>query len=348
MKYRTLPRTDLEVSVIGLGTMTWGEQNTQAEAFEQMDYALEQGVTLFDTAEMYPVPPRAETYSRTETIIGNWFAERGTEARDKVVLATKVAGPSVHAKHIRDGQSRLNRSNIEAALEESLRRLQTDHIDLYQLHWPDRPVPLFGTRDYSHPRHDESVPIEETLEALEAIRESGKVRHFGLSNETPWGAMRFLQLAEERGWPRVVTIQNAYNLLNRTFDAGLSEICHREDLRLLAYSPLAFGKLSGKYLGGARPRGARITVWDRFSRYEGPNADAAIEGYVEIAREAGLDAAQMALAFINRREYVASNLIGATSMDQLRSNIESIDVELSGEVRRRIDRVHSRYPNPCP
>ena len=348
MKYRTIPRSDLEVSVIGLGTMTWGEQNTQGEAFEQMDFALEQGVTLFDTAEMYPVPPRAETYSRTETIIGNWFAERGAAARDKVVLATKVAGPSVHAKHIREGQSRLNRKNIEAALDESLRRLQTDRIDLYQLHWPDRSVPLFGTRDYSHPKHDESVPIEETLEALAAIRDSGKVRHFGLSNETPWGAMRFLRLAEERGWPRVVAVQNSYNLLNRTFDAGLSEICQREDLRLLAYSPLAFGKLSGKYLDGARPEGARITVWDRFSRYEGPNADAAVAAYVEIAREAGLDPAQMALAFINRRKYVAANLIGATSMEQLRSNISSIDVELSGEVRRRIDRVHGRYPNPCP
>ncbi len=346
MLYRKIPRTDLEVSLIGLGTMTWGEQNDQAQAFEQMDYAVEQGVTLFDTAEMYPVPPCAETYSRTESIIGRWLADRGS--RDMVVLATKVAGPSVHAKHIRDGQSRLNRNNIEAALDASLQRLQTDCIDLYQLHWPDRAVPLFGTRDYSPPKRDESVPIEETLEALEAIRQTGKVRHFGLSNETPWGAMRFLRLAEERGWPRVATIQNAYNLLNRTFDTGLSEICHHEDLRLLAYSPLAFGVLSGKYLGGARPAGARITRWDRFSRYQGPNAEAAIAEYVKIAGEAGLDPAQMALAFVNGRASVASNLIGATTMRQLRDNIASVDLQLPGEIRRQIDRVHSRYPNPCP
>lgn len=348
MKYKTIPRSDLEVSVIGLGTMTWGEQNTPEQAFEQMDYAVEQGVTLFDTAEMYPVPPKAETYSRTETIIGNWFAERGSKARDGVVLATKVAGPSAHAKHIRDGQSRLDRKNIELALDASLRRLQTDRIDLYQLHWPERAVPLFGTRDYSHPKHDESIPIEETLEALAAIRDSGKVRHFGLSNETPWGTMRFLRLAEERGWPRVVSIQNAYNLLNRTFDAGMSEVCLREDIRLLGYSPLAFGKLSGKYLDGARPKGARITVWERFARYQGQNADAAVAEYVNLAREVGLDPAQMALAFINRREFVASNLIGATTMEQLRSNIASVDLDLPGEVRRRIDQIHGRHPNPCP
>ena len=292
MQYRNIPHTGLEVSAIGLGTMTWGEQNTQSEAFEQMDYALEHGVTLFDTAEMYPVPPRAETYSRTESIIGRWFADRAS--REQVVLATKVAGPSVHARHIRDGQSRLNRKNIEWAVDASLKRLKTDRIDLYQLHWPDRAVPLFGTRDYSHPKRDESIAIEETLEALAAIRDSGKVTHFGLSNETPWGAMRFLRLAEERDLPRMVTIQNAYNLLNRSFDTGLSEICHREDLRLLAYSPLAFGTLSGKYLDGARPEGARVTLWDRFSRYQGPNAEGAIVAYTKLAREVGLDPAQMA------------------------------------------------------
>jgi len=346
MLYRKLPRTDLEVSLIGLGTMTWGEQNSQEEAFEQMDYALEQGVTLFDTAEMYPVPSRAETYGRTESIIGAWLESRGN--RDKIVLATKVAGPSVHAKHIREGQSRLNRNNIEVALDASLRRLRTDRIDLYQLHWPDRAVPLFGSRDYSPPGRDESVPIEETLEALEAIHDTGRVRYFGLSNETPWGAMRFLRLAEERGWPRMATIQNAYNLLNRTFDSGLSEVCHHEDLRLLAYSPLGFGTLSGKYLDGARPDGARITRWNRFSRYQGPNAEAAIADYVKIANEAGLEPAQMALAFVNGRSSVASNLIGATTMQQLRDNIASVDLQLPGEVRRRIDRVHSRYPNPCP
>jgi len=346
MQYRKIPNTDLDVSLIGLGTMTWGEQNSQADAFEQMDYALEQGVTLFDTAEMYPVPPSAETYSRTESIIGHWLRDRGS--RDEIILATKVAGPSVHAKHIREGKSRLNRKNVEAALDASLKRLRTDFVDLYQLHWPDRSVPLFGTRDYSPPKQDVSVPIEETLEALETIRATGKVRYFGLSNETPWGAMRFLQLANERDWPRVATIQNAYNLLNRTFDSGLSEICHQEDLRLLAYSPLAFGALSGKYLGGARPEGARITRWERFSRYQGPNAEAAIGEYVKIAGQAGLDPAQMALAFVNGRPSVVSNLIGATTMAQLRDNIASVDLHLPGEIRRQIDRVHSRYPNPCP
>ena len=347
MKYRKIPRTDLNVSLIGLGTMTWGEQNTEAEGHEQMDYALEQGVNFFDTAEMYPVPPIPETCGETERIIGTWFASR-PGARDQVILATKVAGPGPHVTHVRD-KNRLDRKNIEAALEGSLKRLQTDRIDLYQLHWPDRPVPLFGTRDYSEPKMpNDWVPIEETLEVLRSLREAGKVRHFGLSNETPWGTMRFLQIAEQRGLPRMVTIQNSYNLLNRCFDGGLSEICHREDLRLLAYSPLAFGRLSGKYRGGARPAGARCTLWERFARYNGPNADAAIEEYCRIAGEAGLDPAQMALAWINGRDHVASNLVGATTMAQLKSNISSVAIDLPGEVRKAIDTVHHRYPNPCP
>lgn len=345
MEYREIPDTDLKVSLIGLGTMTWGEQNTEAEGHEQMDYALEQGVNFFDTAEMYPVPPRAETCNETERIIGTWFQKTGN--RDKVILATKVAGPGPHVTHIREGGG-LDRKNIEAAIEGSLRRLQTDRIDLYQLHWPDRPVPLFGTRDYSPPKDSQSVPIEETLEVLADLIQAGKVRYVGLSNETPWGTMKFLELAREKGLPRMVTIQNSYNLINRCFDGGLSEVCMEEGVRLLAYSPLAFGKLSGKYLDGARPAGARVTIWERFARYNGPNSDSAIAEYVGIAREAGLDPAQMALAWINSRPHVASNLIGATTMEQLKSNIASIDVELPGEVRKAIDTVHHRFPNPCP
>jgi len=346
MQYREIPHSDLRVSLIGLGTMTWGEQNTEAEGHEQMDYALEQGVNLFDVAEMYPVPPRAETCHETERIIGTWFASRGT--RDQVILATKVVGPGPHVSHIRGGTARLDRKNIEEAVEGSLRRLQTDRIDLYQLHWPDRPVPLFGGRDYSPPKNDDSVALEETLSVLADLREAGKIRHVGLSNETPWGTMKCLHLAETKALPRMITIQNSYNLLNRCFDGGLSEICHYEGVRLLAYSPLAFGRLSGKYRNGAQPEGARLTLWERFARYNGPNSDAAVEEYVRIAQEAGLDPAQMALAWINARPHVASNLIGATTMEQLRANIASVDIELPGEVRKAIETVHHRYPNPCP
>jgi aryl-alcohol dehydrogenase-like predicted oxidoreductase len=346
MKYREIPRTDLRVSLIGLGTMTWGEQNTEAEGHEQMDYALSRGVNLFDTAEMYPVPPRAETCHETERIIGTWFASRGT--RDEVVLATKAVGPGPHVTHVREGV-RHNRAHLTAALEGSLRRLRTDRIDLYQLHWPDRPVPLFGKRDYEPPAPGaETVPIEETLAVLADFVASGKVRYIGLSNETPWGTMRFLELARDGALPRVVTIQNSYNLLNRSFDGGLSEICHEEDVRLLPYSPLAFGRLSGKYRGGRWPEGARLTIWERFARYSGPNSDAAVEEYARVAEEAGLDFAQMSLAWVNSRPHVASNLIGATTMEQLKSNIDSVDLELSESVLAAIEEVHRRWPNPCP
>ncbi len=345
MKYREIPHTDLRVSLIGLGTMTWGEQNSEAEGHEQMDYALERGVNLFDTAEMYPVPPRAETCHETERIIGSWFADRGT--REKVILATKVVGPGPHVTHVRE-DSRLTLANITAALEGSLQRLKTDYIDLYQLHWPDRPVPLFGTRDYSPPGNSETVPIEEILATLWRLIDQGKIRHIGLSNETCWGTMRFLELTRNGDFPRMVTIQNSYNLLNRTFDTGLSEICHEEGIRLLAYSPLAFGRLSGKYRGGSWPEKARLTLWERFARYNGPNSDAAIEEYAQIADEAGLNLAQMSLAWINQRPHVASNLIGATTMEQLKSNIDSVELELPGEVRKAIDTVHHRFPNPCP
>ncbi len=348
MKYREIPHTDLNVSLIGLGTMTWGEQNSEAEGHEQMDYAVEKGVNLFDVAEMYPVPPRPETCHETERIIGTWFAKNPT-MRDKITLATKVVGPGSHVSHVRGGNCNLDRENIVAACDASLQRLQTDRIDLYQLHWPDRPVPLFGGRDYSHPKENKSVPIEETLSVLADLVAEGKVRYVGLSNETPWGAMKFLHAAETNpDLPRMVTIQNSYNLLNRCFDGGLSEVCLQEGMRLLAYSPLAFGRLSGKYLDGANPEGARCTLWERFARYNGPNSDVAIAEYVDIAKEAGLDPAQMALAWINGREHVGSNLIGATTMEQLKANIDSVDIDLPGEVRKAIDTVHHRIPNPCP
>ncbi len=346
MKFCEIPHSDLRVSLIGLGTMTYGEQNTQEEAFEQMDYAREAGVNLFDTAEMYPVPPVAETVHATETIIGSWLAAR-PGAREDTVIATKVAGPSPHMTYIRGG-SRLNRHHIERALEGSLQRLKTDYVDLYQLHWPDRQVPLFGGRDYSPPKGDDAVPVEETLAVLADCVKSGKVRHIGISNETPWGTMRFLQAAKELDLPRMITIQNSYNLLNRTYDGGLSEISHYEGIKLLAYSPLAFGRLSGKYRGGVLPEGARLTRWERFARYNGPTADAAIEEYASIAKDAGLSLTQLSLAWINQRPHLGSNLIGATTMEQLRENIASIDVELDGETRRRIDSVHQRFPNPCP
>ena len=345
MKYRDIPHTGLRVSLIGLGTMTWGEQNTEAEGHGQMDYALERGINFFDTAEMYPVPPRPETCHETERIIGTWFAARGT--RDRVILATKAVGPGPHVTHVREG-NRHDRKNLTAALEGSLRRLQTDYIDLYQLHWPDRPVPLFGKRDYVPAETGTTVPIGETLAVLADFVKAGKVRHVGLSNETPWGTMRFLELARSGELPRMATIQNSYNLLNRTFDGGLSEICHEEGMRLLAYSPLAFGRLSGKYRGGAKPGGARLTIWERFARYNGANSDAAIEEYARIAEEAGLDLAQMSLAWINTRPHVASNLIGATTMEQLKSNIDSVDLDLSPDVLAAIEAVHRRFPNPCP
>ena len=346
MEYRKLGRTDLNVSLICLGTMTWAEQNTQAEAFEQMDAALEAGVNFFDTAELYPVPPSEKTYGGTETMIGNWFAERGK--RDQVILATKVVGPMIKAPHIREGKTRLNRPIIEEAVNNSLRRLQTDYIDLYQLHWPDRNSNKFGQLNYVHDEQETATPIEETLEALEAIRQTGKVRHFGLSNETPWGTMRFVHYAETKNLPRVVSIQNPYNLLNRTFEIGLAEVAHREHVGLLAYSPLAFGVLSGKYLQGQKPANARLTLYSRFTRYKTTHAENAVQAYVELAQEHGVDPAQMALAYVNSRPFVTSNIIGATTMDQLRTNLQSAELKLSAELLAGIEEIHDRYSNPCP
>lgn len=350
MKYRQLGRSDLNVSELCLGTMTWGEQNTQAEAFEQMDYAVAEGINFFDTAEMYPVPPKADTQGSTETIIGNWFQARGN--RDKIILASKVVGRAPWMNHIRgemnDGETRLNRANITAAIDTSLARLQTDYIDLYQIHWPDRQTNYFGQLSYHHPTDDDGVALLETLDAMSDLVKAGKVRHIGLSNETPWGLMQYLRLVEQHDLPKPVSIQNPYNLLNRTFEIGLAECAIRESVPLLAYSPLAFGVLSGKYLNGQRPAGARLSLFDRFIRYSGNEADAAVEAYLQVATDHQLDAAQMALAFVNQQAFLGSNIIGATSMEQLRSNIASSQLELSKDVLKAIEQVHAQWTNPCP
>ena len=346
MEYRPLGRTGLNVSAICLGTMTWGEQNTEAQAHEQLDYALANGINFVDTAEMYPVPPRQETYGRTEKYIGGWL--RGGKKRDKIILASKVVGRSDWLPYIRGGAARLDKKNIEAALDASLKRLQTDYIDLYQLHWPDRNTNFFGKLGYQHDPRDEPILLEETLTALNEFVLSGKIRFIGLSNETPWGTMKFLQIAEKLGLPRVVGIQNPYSLLNRTFEVGLAEVAHRENVGLLAYSPLGFGVLSGKYLRKKRPPGARLTLFDRFSRYNNPQAEAATERYVELARKFGVDAAQMALAYVTSRPFVTSTIIGATTMDQLGNNIASIQLKLLEPVLKGIEAIHQDHPNPAP
>ena len=350
MDYNNLPGTGIKVSKICLGTMTWGNQNTEAEGHEQMDYALEQGINFFDTAEMYAVPPKAETYGRTEEIIGDWFAAR--KNRDKVVLATKVVGRAPHFIWVRDGKARSDRANIVDALDNSLKRLKTDYIDLYQLHWPDRPANRFGKLGFEYDPEAEAeanaVPILETLQALDEQVRAGKIRHIGLSNDTPWGLMRFLHLAETHNLARVVSVQNPYNLLNRTYEIGLAEISIREDCGCLPYSPLAGGQLSGKYIGGQRPPGARRTLDKRSSRYGNPQAEAATEAYVGIAHAFGLDPNQMALAFCTAQPFNTSTIIGATAMDQLKTNIGAHDLVLSDEVIAAINAVHTRHPNPGP
>lgn len=343
MKYRRLGRTDINVSALCLGTMTWGEQNSEADAFAQIDRARASGVNFIDTAEMYPVPPRAETYGATETIIGNYFKSRGNRA--DWLLASKVAGPGT--AHIRNGKTQFSRTDIVTALDASLQRLQTDWIDLYQLHWPERSSNFFGKLGYQHKEGD-FTPLEDTLEVLDEQVKAGKIRHVDLSNETPWGVMKFLQLAESRGWPRMVSIQNPYNLLNRSFEIGLAEIAQREQCGLLAYSPLAFGMLSGKYENGARPANARITLFSRFSRYINPQAHSACSRYVTLAREYDLAPAQMALAFVNCQPFVTSTIIGATSLQQLESDLASAELELAGDVLAGIEAIHIAQPNPAP
>ncbi|ENP7459180.1 NADP(H)-dependent aldo-keto reductase [Vibrio fluvialis] len=344
MQYTKLPHSSLEISKLCLGTMTFGEQNTQAEAFSQLDYALERGINFIDTAEMYPVPPKAETQGKTEEFIGNWLEKSGK--REKVVLATKVAGPR-NVPYIRENMA-LDHRHIHQAIDDSLSRLKTDYIDLYQLHWPQRQTNTFGQLNYPYPDQQEEVTLIETLEALSDLVRMGKVRYIGVSNETPWGLMTYLRLAEKHDLPRMVSIQNSYNLLNRSFEVGLSEISHYEGVKLLAYSPMAFGVLSGKYLNGARPTGARCSLFERFQRYFTPQGLKATEAYVNLAREFGLDPAQMALAFVNQRPFVASNIIGATNLQQLKSNIDSLELELSEELLLKIQEIGTLYSNPCP
>ncbi len=347
MQYRQLGNSDLRVSALCLGTMTFGEQNDQAQAFEQLDFALDTGINFIDSAEMYPVPARAETQGHTERIIGNWLQQR--RCRDKVIIATKVAGPGRDwLTHFRGGNNCLDRSNIETAVDESLRRLQTDYIDYYQIHWPDRETNCFGRLDYPWPSAEHSVPIAETLGVLNDLVASGKIREVGVSNETPWGVMRYLCLAEQQNLPRIQGIQNPYNLLNRSYEIGLAEISHREQIGLLAYSPLGFGVLSGKYLHDSHPPRARLTLFPEYNRYSNSQAQAVTAEYVALAQGHGLDPAQMALAFVTTRPFVTSNIIGATTMEQLRSNIASAGLTLSQDILEAIEDIHTRHSNPAP
>jgi aryl-alcohol dehydrogenase-like predicted oxidoreductase len=344
MEYNKLPQTDIAVSKICLGTMTFGNQNTEAEGHQQMDYAFEQGVNFFDTAELYPVPAEAATQGATERIIGTWLKK--TKLRDKVVLATKVAGPGDYTKHIRKNLS-FKKAHIDEAIDLSLKRLQTDYIDLYQLHWPERTTNRFGQRVYIYDQND---PWEENFEAvLDALADNikaGKIRHIGLSNESPWGTMRFLQAATAQR-PKMLTHQNAYSLLCRDFETGHSEICHREQMGLLAYSPLGFGVLTGKYLGGKLPEKARLTLFPRFSRYSSENSAKATAAYLELAQKHNMSLTTMALAFVNDRPFVTSNIIGATTLEQLQENIASYKVKLSTEVLDAIESIHNNIPNPA-
>jgi aryl-alcohol dehydrogenase-like predicted oxidoreductase len=347
-EYRLLGRTDIRVSALCLGTMTWGQQNTEAEGHAQMDMALDYGINFFDTAEIYSIPPKAETQGSTERIVGSWLKARGT--RDKIILASKVAGRG--NSYLRpDGQpTRLDRANITQAIEGSLRRLQTDYIDLYQLHWPDRPVSLFGNggNDYRDQDISEAVPFEETVGALQDLVTAGKIRHFGLSNETAWGTMKFLAASDAGHGPRVASIQNAYNLVNRSYETGLAEISMREQVSLLAYSPLGQGYLTGKYQHGARPTGARTTLFERGQRYEKPGVEEAIDAYLVLARDFYLDPATLALAFVTSRPFVTSNIIGATTMEQLKLALDSEAVTVTPELETRINALFQIHGSPAP
>jgi aryl-alcohol dehydrogenase-like predicted oxidoreductase len=345
MRYTKLGLSDLTVSSICLGTMTFGTQNSEAEAHQQLDFALAQGINFIDTAEMYSVPPTAESYGKTETYVGTWLKR---QARDKIVLATKISGPGRGLKWIRNGELAFNRKNIRAAIEASLTRLQTDYVDLYQLHWPDRNTPIFGQYHFDPGNERDYVPVVETLAALAELVKEGRVRCVGLSNETPWGVMQFLHQAEQHKLPRVVSVQNAYSLLNRTWEMGLAEIGFRENVSLLAYSPLAFGLLSGKYLADSKA-GGRLTLFQGFAqRYSKVNAIPAVAAYADVARRHGMTLTQMALAFVASRGFVASTIIGATTMEQLREDIAGCSGALTDEVLQEIEALHLRYYNPAP
>ena len=345
MNYRKLGNTDLSVSTICLGTMTWGEQNTQEEGFEQMDYALDQGINFFDTAELYAIPPKKETYGKTEEIIGNWFNKR--KNRSKVILATKIAGPGL--SWVRGGGNQYDKEKLNEAVNQSLKRLQTDCIDLYQLHWPERKTNYFGKLGYEHTNNNEWNNFEEILNSLDEIIKSGKIKYIGLSNETAWGLTKFLEISKTKNLPRIMSVQNPYNLLNRTYEIGLAEVSVREKSGLLAYSPLASGIMSGKYRNGAMPDGSRMKLFsDRFPRYKTKNAINAVEEYYKISKKHNLDLAQMSLKFCEIQPFMTSVIIGATTMKQLKTDIESVNVNLSDEIIREINEVQKIYTNPCP
>jgi aryl-alcohol dehydrogenase (NADP+) len=345
MKYNILGASELKVSEICLGTMTYGEQNSEAQAHQQLDYALSRGVNFLDAAEMYPVPPRGQTQGRTESYVGSWLKN---QARDKVIVATKITAPGRGFEWVRGGPKAIDKASVEEAVNGSLQRLQTDYIDLYQIHWPDRYVPNFGQAFYDPAEERMATSIEDQLEALDSVVKAGKVRYIGLSNESPWGVMQFLSIARERNLPMAASIQNAYSLLNRTYEPALSEMTRREGIPLIPYSALAFGHLTGKYLDGAKPAGARLTLFPPFGqRYARENTAPATQAYAELAGRHGLSPATMALAFVRSRWFVASTIIGATTLDQLKENIDVVDVELAEPVLEEIDAIHLRYPNPA-
>lgn len=344
MQFNQLGTTRLKVSKICLGTMTFGEQNTEAEAHEQLDYALSQGVNFIDTAEMYPVPPLEPTQGKTEEYLGSWFKKSGQ--REQIILASKVAGPGL-MPYLRNGPQ-LTPEHINAALEASLKRLQTDYLDLYQVHWPARNTNYFGELGYQQLGTETPTSMEDAYACLIQVVEQGKVRHLGISNETPWGVMQYQSLARANNWPSIVSIQNPYSLLNRTYEIGLAEVSHREKIGLLAYSPLGFGVLTGKYLDENAPANARLTLFNRFDRYSSKQGTKATQAYVQLALQYGISPTQMALAFVNTRPFLTANIVGATSLEQLKENIGSINVELSEEVIEKIEAIHQHQPNPCP
>ena len=345
MNFRKLGNTDIDVSTICLGTMTWGEQNSQEDAFKQMDYALDENVNFWDTAEIYSVPPREETFGSTEKIIGEWFLK--SKKRNKVILASKIAGPM--REYVRGGGNQYDEKKITAALEGSLKRLKTDYIDLYQLHWPERNTNFFGKLGYKHKDDNKWNNFEDILEILKKFIDEGKIRHIGLSNETAWGLTKFLELSKTNNLPRMMAVQNPYNLLNRTYEIGLAEVSVREQSGLLAYSPLASGYLTGKYRNNKIPKNSRMDhSFDFWSRYRKPNSDRAIEEYFKISQKYNLNFAQMSLKFVEIQPFVTSVIIGATTMEQLKINIESVSVNLKEEILKEIDDVQIKYPNPCP
>ncbi len=343
MDYNYLPNTKIKVSKICLGTMTWGRQNSQDEAFDQMNYSIDRGVNFFDTAELYPVPASPDKYAITEEIIGNWLHE--FKKRDKVILATKIAGPGDYTAHIR--KSGFKGSSIEDAVNGSLKRLKTDYIDLYQLHWPERITNTFGNRNFQYHNDSWEDNFEIILNKLKNLIDVGKIRHVGLSNENPWGIMKFLEYSK-RDLPKIITVQNPYSLLNRLFEIGSSEICKRESIGLLAYSPLAFGVLTGKYFDGNIPKNSRMKLFPRLKRYSSENSFKAAKLYNEIAQKNNLSLTQLSLAFVNDRPFVTSNIIGATTIDQLKENIDTIDVKLSDDTISEINQVNNKIPNPSP